>query len=631
MELNNNNSNENIESQEFKIENENININKNINIKSKYLSTMNEEEINIFLKKLNIKEEKEKELNNIIKNGKDLISLYNEENLLQKINLDLHDKNILKDAVEKYLEEQLKINIEIEKGKNIILSIENEPKYKLKEVYILLEKLFKKKIYLSPLNNPYEILDPNTLIVKKIISNPYKYCNLCLFNEDLINLNKNEKIETNNLDKKDKEIIKDYNNLFDNNINKKNTVSVLSDFSTNYQMPSQNKNKNEIKNNLNMNNISNLNNMNMNNGIKLNKNNKLLNEDFKYQNLLSTKDNKNTIEKENDNNNENNNIIKEPKPNTFNLINNTDFNINKNYFTQRNFNTKNLSNNNNDNGDMFQQIMRKRNEKNITSSNNNKEENISFIKKDNNNMNKTENRYDFIKYQDIEKENMFMTNKNNNKNIFNNRNNNSNNLLNQNKTEEINDINNLILKTQTPNQINNNINDDSDDILKALREKYSLQNTNVNNNNNISDDKINMDYKKEYKPKTPITEGRRIVTNDNLKFDFFNQNNSSSNNDVLENKFLNLNKNSNVNNMNDNLDNNKYNFMNKNKINNNNGFNMGIGIGKNRLNNNRPSPGLDFNNFQYKATGYKSSFGQNNNNQDIDNDDGLVEINGDNE
>jgi len=41
----------------------------------------------------------------------------------------------------------------------------------------------------------------------------------------------------------------------------------------------------------------------------------------------------------------------------------------------------------------------------------------------------------------------------------------------------VNDINNLILKTQTTNipPMKNKI-DDSDDILKSLREKYSLQN-----------------------------------------------------------------------------------------------------------------------------------------------------------
>ena len=130
MEPNNDNeNNENKSSQEYNKENE-INNNKN-----KYISTMIEEEINILLNNLNLNEEKLKELNNLIKNGKDLISIYNEEKLLDKINLNLHEKNIIKSEVEKYLEEQLKINIEIEKGKKIILSIENEPKYKLKEVF----------------------------------------------------------------------------------------------------------------------------------------------------------------------------------------------------------------------------------------------------------------------------------------------------------------------------------------------------------------------------------------------------------------------------------------------------------------------------------------------------------------
>jgi len=35
-------------------------------------------------------------------------------------------------------------------------------------------------------------------------------------------------------------------------------------------------------------------------------------------------------------------------------------------------------------------------------------------------------------------------------------------------------------------------------------------------------------------------------------------------------------------------------------------------------NNNRPSPGLDFNNFQYKAIGYKTPFGQSTENEEQD-------------
>ena len=95
-----------------------------------------------------------------------------------------------------------------------------------------------------------------------------------------------------------------------------------------------------------------------------------------------------------------------------------------------------------------------------------------------------------------------------------------------------------------------------------------------------------------------------------MKFNIIDNNS----NDPLENKFLN---NNNRQNKNEEFD--KYGFLNKNKFNmfnnssNNelNEQNNGYGnMGKMRSNN-RPSPGLDFNNFQYKATGYKSSFGQN--------------------
>ena len=109
---------------------------------------MTEEETNIWLKQLNLDEKILNEIEQIVKNGKDLISIYNNSKILEKLNIDLHSNNILNDAIEESLEEQLKINIEIEKDKNIIINIENEPKYKLKEIYADLEKLLKKKVFL---------------------------------------------------------------------------------------------------------------------------------------------------------------------------------------------------------------------------------------------------------------------------------------------------------------------------------------------------------------------------------------------------------------------------------------------------------------------------------------------------
>ena len=54
----------------------------------------------------------------IVKNGKDLISIYNNSKILEKLNIDLHSNNILNDAIEEALEEQLKINIKKLKKKN---------------------------------------------------------------------------------------------------------------------------------------------------------------------------------------------------------------------------------------------------------------------------------------------------------------------------------------------------------------------------------------------------------------------------------------------------------------------------------------------------------------------------------
>jgi hypothetical protein len=596
--------------QENEIKDSNDNIIYNLKTRKKFFSKMTEEETNIWLKNLNLDENILNELKNIVKNGQDLISIYNNNQLIEKINLDLHSKNIINSAIEESLEEQLKINIEIEKDKNIILNIENEPKYELKEIYAYLELLLKKKVFLCPKNNPNELLNPNTLIYKKILLNPDKYCNLSFFNENIFTKNNEEKNNlNNNINKNDMNMNINMNQTPDLNIDKKELLNKggynslfqikkknpISDFTTEYQMPNFNKS----------------NDINMNNNINNNK-------DFKYQNILSNKDkdkdinNKLNINLENNNINinnlnnlNNNNSNKEPPKNkfsnTFNIINNTDSNLNKNYFTQRNFNPKNFSqtqNELNDNGEIFSKITNfKIIDRTKSVNNNNNIEKEKENKLDNiNNKNKTENRYEFVKYQELD---IFK-----NKNMFNN---------NPKPSQEmqqnpVNDINNLILKTQTTNipQMKN-IKDDSDDILKSLREKYSLQ----NNNNNIEENReykeSKMDFKNDYKPKTPIAEGRRTFNNDNMKFNFMEENT----NDPLENKFLNINRQ----NKKEEFD--KFNFLNKNMnnqyINNNNEIDEQnkayINIGKIRPN--RPSPGLDFNNFQYKASEYKNSFGQN--------------------
>ena len=107
----------------------NTEINEN---KNNYISIMSEEETSLWMKNLNLNEEVLKELEKIIKNGKDLISIYNNNKLLEKLNIDLHSNNIINDSIGEGLEEELKINIFLEKGKNIILNIENEPKFRLK-------------------------------------------------------------------------------------------------------------------------------------------------------------------------------------------------------------------------------------------------------------------------------------------------------------------------------------------------------------------------------------------------------------------------------------------------------------------------------------------------------------------
>jgi len=139
------------------------------------------------------------------------------------------------------------------------------------------------------------------------------------------------------------------------------------------------------------------------------------------------------------------------------------------------------------------------------------------------NKNKKESRYEFSQFQDFAKDNLFKNN-NNNLNMFNmpkaNEDNNEvniDNLIinnNNNKNEELknskdkNDykfggMNNIMTKPEKEEA--------DSDILKMLREKYSFQNNDsskdLDNNNSNFNNRVNMDFKKEYKPKNPITDG----------------------------------------------------------------------------------------------------------------------------
>ena len=662
--------------------------------KNNYISMMSEEETSLWLKKLNLNEDILAEIGKVIKNGRDLISIYDNKKILEKLNIDFHLINIINTAIEEGLEEQLKINILLQKGKNIILNVENEPKFKLKEILSYLEKLMKKTVYLTPLNSPNELLTPNTLIVKKILLNPNKYCNLQMFDEKTIannyntNLNttnvgesntKNipyKKIENININKKEISYLNDNDNLNNiNNINQNNNNLNLVNQNQNLNNPKisnvgkgyislfQNK-KNNIPDFTTDYKMSSQNRTNGNNYIKIDKKNITPSkpiEDFKYQNLLSMKD-----KEEKDNNNIindlrflNDNNINDAKNIGFKNISNTknmenqdnDLNsINKNYFTQRNFNSKTISNDPNNNNLMFQQILnKKRSEKNLADMmgkktidnleedntnlsflerNKNKEKDIFKFGKENNDIkkqinNKTENRYEFARFSDLDKDN-FLGNKN---------------AFNFTKTNpENNDIDNLIIKTQNLNIKENSneeltnskekymLHNDNDsnvkgetesDLLKGLREKYSLNSFNQDNKE-VDNNKINIEIKKDYKPKTPINDTRRNIP-DNIRFN--NLGNENSNN-MLENKFLmgqneDFSKFNNYLNNNNNLlkmqlqqqqeedDNNNNNFITKIKMDNK--------INKNKLN--RPSPGLEFKPFQYQTSGYRSSIQQNNSNQ----------------
>ena len=590
-------------------EQENSKIEPEIKI-SNYISMMTEEETSYWLSLLDLDEGVFKELSNIIKNGKDLISIYNNYTILEKMNIDLHSINLINNAIEEGLEEQLKINITYEKDKKLILNIENEPKYQLKNILQYLEKLFKKKIYLTPIDSPNEILTPNTLITKKILLNPNKFCNLQIFDDSILSIggnnynvdmkvkepkkfdignepNKNNKMNfgknlnlvntTANVNPtKFDNLSKNYVSLFQNKAN------TLSEFSTNYQMPSQN-NK-------------------LNNFGKLDNKSKMPskpNEDFKYRNIMSTK------EKE-----DKSAIINNNEMGMFNLKNNfksvdkmdEDNNMSKNFFTQRNFNSKTIPNDNNNL--LYQNILGKNKiDKNIPPTGGmnigmNMDNKVTKDKNTNNFFNpkgmgdnktenifnnKTENRYDFINnfqaqlVKDKKNNNIFNKNEENNNNI---------------------DINNLIINntnSKKDDMMKKGKEKEESDMLKQLREKYATQNEQEKVD-------LNFDFKKEYKPKTPITEGRRTIDN-NMKF---NIKEDKNNNEPLENKFLIEQNNNEFFTFNKNFyDKNKNTFPN-NKSEDNNIMSK-YKMDDNKMGvNGKLNRGLELNNFQYKPGGFQS-------------------------
>ena len=224
--------------------------------KNNYISIMNEEETSLWLKKLNLNEDILAEIGKVIKNGRDLISIYDNKKILEKLNIDFHLINIINSAIEEGLEEQLKINVSILKGKNIILNVENEPKFKLKEILSYLEKLMKKTVHLTPINSPNELLTPNTFIVKKILLNPNKYCNLQVFDEKTI-ANNSTNLNTTNVGESNTKNIP-YKKIENININKKE-ISYMNDNDNLNNLNQDNNNLNLVNTNQNLNNkISNV-------------------------------------------------------------------------------------------------------------------------------------------------------------------------------------------------------------------------------------------------------------------------------------------------------------------------------------------------------------------------------------
>ena len=135
-------------------------------------------------------------------NPKDLIYISENNELLDKIcNNDFHLKNIFQDFIKSEIENALKIKIQLDDNKEIIITLENDPNYTLENITHNLGLILNNsnKIYLTPLSNQNEILLPNIKIIPRILSNPEKYSNLKIFNLKNIKVNNKNSLNDSNL------------------------------------------------------------------------------------------------------------------------------------------------------------------------------------------------------------------------------------------------------------------------------------------------------------------------------------------------------------------------------------------------------------------------------------------------
>ena len=503
-----------------------------------YLSTMNNDQTKQWLYNLNVDQSILTELQSKIQNGHDLLSIYTNKKILDSLNLDFHNKNILITSIEESLENQLKINIQLLNNKKISFILENDLKYELKDLLNYLQTILNYPIYLTPINYQNEILLPNTLIVKKILLNPKKYCNLKILDIKIYSNNTTENIPTNEKNKETSftEILPNFNYKTKTNDTKSNTINVQKEKDNIPSMITKKINKEkDVEQNSDFKNFNIP--INRNSNLKMNNINSIktttTTDEIMYQNLLSKK---------------------------------PDFSI------------QNHENNQEDN-----------------SANNN-----NLLKKNSNNQ-LPENRYEFSHIPESLYSNKITSNIPNNPSV----------------TPKYNFDGNIL------NQNNKKEGENSDnDILKILREKYSLDNNNISNNNigykePDNDSTNNINFKKEFKAKTPISEGRRTINTDKINYVAGNnfQNEIFSMKNEPTQPFM---KYSTIGKNNDNIQE----FDEKRNSNIMAQFQMDSNTGGDILNNKimgnigmNKGQGLDFNAFQYKSGGYKSNFGQNQSNK----------------
>lgn len=617
-----------------------------------FISEYSKEDVFFFLENLPFEENSLKEIQKFVKNGKDLLSLYKNDKLLSKLKLDLHSRTSLLSSIEEEIEKQLKVFLLLKDNKTLTLNIEYDLKYTLKDLLNYIQKAlgYNEPLLIVPTSNPNEILLPNIQIAKKILMNPNKYRNLKIFDkksifgeEDTHLLSNNQNnipsyqrpgeyiIKERNISKSSVDLInpfqpKEYTPFYNSKKSISNTnVSTninQNDYTKNsnyeYQMTTENKfsPNQSVSDNIIRTSTPNLISNKLNEDIS--ENLKLFNKEQKYnKNSNSEKISEKFYIKENNNNINDTNNLKQELPsykrddNLYKELTNPLVEEKNNYLYKitNSHTIDNEDNNNLKKDNLFSGLNRNYKSGFIIGTNQYSSTNKGGIEEEN-----IKPKFEFNRLtQDVNKDSSSNIGKNSYSYVPLNINNNPE-IKSSSITENNNKYDIEIPKTEKTSSVGGS------DVLKMLKNKYSTENiNNVNNNINKTENSTdiiginNTQVRKDYIAKTPkSTEVRRVIIDNinNYENDAHRQINSKVNNNSIINDITS-----------------KYNYLEKeNNYGSNNIIDYNVNEGEN--NNDRMykkyqieqskeknetkniSTGNEYGSFQYKTSGYKSTFTQ---------------------